>query len=73
MIERLVTIQNEKGYSDAEFAHLLGLKSRQAWFYVRQYKRGLTLSVLCAAFREFPEIGPELLIWMRGFRGNGKR
>ena len=73
MIEELVEIQNRKGASDQEFAHLLGLKSRQAWFYIKLRKRGLTLSVLCAALRAFPEIVPEMLIWMRDFRGNGKR
>ena len=72
IVKLLIDIQEEKGFSDQEFAQVLQLKTRQQWYFLKtgkRGKRGIPLVMLCAVCREFPQLIPEILVWMRHFSG----
>ncbi len=71
LVQLLTNIQNDKGLYDPEFAHILGLKTRQAWQLIKSGKNDLSLPVLCRVVQNFPELWPEVQMWMRAYK-NGK-
>jgi transcriptional regulator with XRE-family HTH domain len=63
LLERLKLLQRQARMSDREFAQLLGCTG-QFWGRVKRGKRGITVAVLGAVLRRFPELTPEVLAFL---------
>lgn len=64
LIEALIQKQRELGMQDVHFAQELGF-SRTFWNRVKNGKRGVTVAVLRAVLRRFPELEPDVLAFLQ--------
>jgi len=71
LLQTLVQKQNAAGLSDREFSAELGL-SRSFWTQVRTGRRRITVAVLRAVLRRFPEMEGAVLEFLKGRNGAGK-
>lgn len=65
LIESLIEKQQAEHLSNTEFARRLGV-SRALWDLVRTGKRGFGERMLSGIVHAYPELTPELLLFLRG-------
>lgn len=70
LLSLLIKKQEAENLSHTEFAQSLGI-SRALWDLVRTGKRGFGEKTLSGIVRSYPELIPELLIFLRGDAGKG--
>ncbi len=64
LLETLLQKQRDLGLTDAQFAAELQL-SRPFWTNVRKENRRITVAVLRATLKRFPELEPEVLDFLK--------
>ncbi len=72
LLERLLTLQGQADMSDRGFAAWLGF-TRQFWTQVRSGRRRITVAVLRAVLRRFPELEPEVLAFLKSTEASAGR
>ncbi|PJH76009.1 MAG: hypothetical protein CO064_03555 [Anaerolineae bacterium CG_4_9_14_0_8_um_filter_58_9] len=64
LLGKLIKTQNRESLSDAAFARRLGV-SRQLWQAVKSDRRKVSLSLLKAVARQFPELERDVVKFLK--------